>query len=269
MAVKFIALDIDGTLVNEKKQLTAKTYEAIHRAAEKGIVIAIASGRPLKGILPVAKVLDLDKIGGYILSFNGGRILEYPSMKVIRNITLKPEYIPEIYELSVSNKVNIMSYEGDIVISENVQDKYLILEAGLNGLETKQIDNFVKHIDFPINKCLMLGEGNYLAEVEKVVHNKLSDRMDVYRSEPYFLEVLPKGIDKAKSLEELIQKLGIDRSELMTFGDGYNDKTMIEYAGIGVAMANARPEVRECADFVTLSNEEDGVAFAIEKYIFN
>ena len=91
--------------------------------------------------------------------------------------------------------------------------------------------------------------------------------MGVYRSEPYFLELVPKGIDKAQSLAVLLQKTGYTREEMIAIGDGFNDKSMIEYAGLGVAMANAQEVVKQAADYVTLSNEEDGVADVVKKFV--
>ena len=91
--------------------------------------------------------------------------------------------------------------------------------------------------------------------------------MGVFRSEPYFLELVPKGIDKARSLAVLLQKLGMTKEEMIAIGDGFNDLSMIQYAGLGVAMANAQEIVKENADFITLSNEEDGVAHVVEKFI--
>lgn len=268
MSIKVLALDIDGTLTNNKKEITPITREAIKRAADKGVKIVIASGRPLKGIVPVADKLGLKEMGGYVLSFNGGRITDYKSGEIIHDEKLPGEYIKEIYDLSAENHVNIMSYEGDDVISENIDDEYLHIEARINGLGIRKIEDFPKYIDFPVNKCLMLGPGEYLAEVEKRVYEKLHDRMDVYRSEPFFLEILPKGIDKARSLMHLLKRFGYTKEELMACGDGYNDLTMIKYAGVGVAMSNGNEEVKKCADFITLSNEEDGVARAIERFIF-
>lgn len=91
--------------------------------------------------------------------------------------------------------------------------------------------------------------------------------MGVFRSEPYFLELVPKGIDKARSLSVLLEKLGMTKDEMIAVGDGFNDLSMIQYAGLGVAMANAQKVVKENADFITLSNEEDGVAHVVEKFI--
>lgn len=267
MAYKVLALDIDGTLTNGKKEITPATKEAVWKAAKKGVRIVIASGRPIQGILAFASELKLEELDGYILSFNGGRLISCKTGDIVHDIKLPLEYLPEIYELAKQYKVNLMSYEGDDLICEVADDPFLAIEARINGLGIKRVDNLKEHIDFPINKCLMLGPGDYLGEVEKKVYEALHGRMDVYRSEPYFLEVLPKGVDKAKALSKLLELLGCERSELMACGDGYNDLTMIKYAGLGVAMENARDEVKEQADFVTLSNEEDGVAYAINKFI--
>ena len=267
MAYKVLALDIDGTLTNSEKKITERTKRAVDAAAERGVKIVIASGRPVQGIGEFARELRLKENDGYILSFNGGRLISCKTGEIIHDMKLPLEYLPEIYALSKEYGVNLMSYEGDDLITETPDDEFLAIEARINGLGIKKVDNLVEHIDFPINKCLMLGEGNYLAEVEKKVHAALCDRMDVYRSEPYFLEILPKGVDKAKALEKLLNMLGSSREELMACGDGFNDLTMIRYAGLGVAMANARDEVKESADYVTCSNDEDGVAAAIEHLI--
>ena len=267
MAYKVLALDIDGTLTNSEKKITERTKRAVDAAAERGVKIVIASGRPVQGIREFARELRLEENDGYILSFNGGRLISCRTGEIIHDMKLPLEYLPEIYALSKEYGVNLMSYEGDDLITETPDDEFLAIEARINGLGIKKVDNLVEHINFPINKCLMLGEGNYLAEVEKKVHAALCDRMDVYRSEPYFLEILPKGVDKAKALERLLNMLDSSREELMACGDGFNDLTMIRYARLGVAMANARDEVKESADYVTCSNDEDGVAAAIERFI--
>lgn len=267
MAYRVLALDIDGTLTNSEKKITERTRSAISRAAQCGVKIVIASGRPVQGILGYARQLKLKELDGYILSFNGGRLISCRTGEIIHDMKLPLQYMPEIYKLSKQYGVNLMSYEGDDLITEEPEDRFLAIEARINGLGIKKVDNLLEYIDFPINKCLMLGDGDYLADVEKKVYAALSDRLDVYRSEPYFLEILPKGVDKAKALEGLLYKLGCERTELMACGDGYNDLTMIRYAGMGVAMENAREEVKSEADYVTLSNDEDGVAAAIEKFI--
>jgi Cof subfamily protein (haloacid dehalogenase superfamily) len=131
------------------------------------------------------------------------------------------------------------------------------------------VDNFLEAIHFPVAKCLIVGEPTRLAVLEKEMYEHLKDRMGVFRSEPYFLELVPKGIDKAQSLSVLLGEIGMRREEMICVGDGFNDLSMIRYAGLGVAMANAQDVVKENADYITLSNEEDGVAAVVEKFILN
>ena len=131
----------------------------------------------------------------------------------------------------------------------------------------KKVDHFLEVIKFPIAKCLIVGEPTRLAVLEKEMYEHLKDRMGVFRSEPYFLELVPKGIDKAQSLAVLLKEIGMTKEEMIAVGDGFNDLSMIQYAGLGVAMANAQEIVRQNADYITLSNEEDGVAAVVEKFI--
>lgn len=115
----------------------------------------------------------------------------------------------------------------------------------------------------------MTDDGDYLALVEPKVKAALGKNFSVYRSDPFFLEILPKGIDKAKSLDRLLHTLGLSKNEMIACGDGYNDLTMIQYAGLGVAMGNGVLPVRKAADYITLSNEEDGVAHVVEKFMLS
>ena len=120
-------------------------------------------------------------------------------------------------------------------------------------------------ITFPIIKCLMTADGNYLAKVEKEMKKYWEGRLNIVRSEPYFLEVTEVGIDKASTLTGMVKKLGKSVDNLICCGDGFNDLSMIKAAGIGVAMSNAQDKVREAADYITKSNDEDGIVDVIEK----
>lgn len=153
------------------------------------------------------------------------------------------------------------------MVSERLDDKYLQTEVKINGLGQKRVDSLKAHLTYEVPKFLMLGDGDYLAKIEKEVYEKLHDRMDVYRSEPFFLEILPKGINKATGLAKLLDTLGATRDELIAFGDGYNDISMIEYAGLGVAMGNAFDKVKESADIIAPDNDEDGIADVLERYV--
>jgi len=114
---------------------------------------------------------------------------------------------------------------------------------------------------------MIVGKPDKLEHLEKELVSYYNGKVSIYRSEPFFLEILPPGVDKAKCLQSLALRLGIRREEVMACGDGFNDVGMIQYAGLGVAMANAQQVVKDKADFVTLSNEEDGVAAAVERFV--
>lgn len=266
---KILAFDIDGTLTNSDKIITEGTKGAIFKAMEKGCKVVIATGRPVQGIVDYAKELKLKENGGYILALNGGRIISCADDKVLSDIKVPMEYYKEIYELSKKHGVNLLTYEGDSVISEDIDDEYLNVESRICHLDKIKVPNLLERLTFEVNKFLMTAEGSYLAEVEKDVYEKLHDRMDVYRSEPFFLEILPPDINKASALETLLGILGFKREELMAFGDSYNDLTMIKYAGLGVAMGNAKDVVKENADYIAPTNDEDGIVDVINKFILD
>ena len=269
MAYEVLVLDIDGTLTNSKKEITEKTLEAVISAQNEGIKVVIASGRPTAGIKDIAKKLKLDEYGGYVLSYNGAKITNFKTKEVIYNETLPKEMIPAIYEEAVEQKVGIVTYEGSDAISGNGIDEYNQLEARINGIGLREVEDFPNYVRFSVNKCLLTGEPSHMAEVEKKMKERFGSFLNIYRSEDFFVEVMPQNIDKAYSLGKLLKHLGLDRSQMIACGDGFNDLSMIKYAGLGVAMANAQEVVKEAADYITLSNDEDGVAKVINKFMLN
>lgn len=270
MEYKLLALDLDGTLTNSKKQITPHTLETLIRAQqEKGLKIILASGRPTYGVAPLANALQLDKFGGFILAYNGGEIINWRTHEIMYKNLLDHDVLPYLYECAKKNDFAIVTYENEYVLTEKPNDEYVLKEALLNVMKIKKVDNFLEAVRHPIAKCLIVGEPTRLAILEKEMQEQLKDRMGVFRSEPYFLELVPKGIDKARSLSVLLEELELKREELMAAGDGFNDLSMVRFAGMGVAMANAQDVVKENADFITLSNDEDGVAYAVEKFILS
>lgn len=268
MNYRMIVLDLDGTLTNSKKQITPHTRETLIRAQQQGIKVVLASGRPTYGIVPIAEQLELATYGGYILAYNGGEIINWSNREVLHAQVLDPAVLPYMYRCAKEHGFAIVTYRDKYVITETPDDEYVLKEAILNVMQTLKVDNFLEYIDFPVPKCLIVGEAERLHQLELEMHAQLKETNEVYRSEPYFLELVPKGIDKAQSLAVLLEKTGIRREEVIACGDGFNDLSMIKFAGLGVAMQNAQPIVREAADFITLSNDEEGVAHVIEQFIF-
>lgn len=266
MKYKIMVLDLDGTLTNSQKKISSKTKKSLINLQKKGVKLVLASGRPTQGITPLAQELSLEKYNGYILSYNGAKIINYQTGEVIYNATLPKELVPQVYNEAVKNDVGILTYDGDKIVLGNGVDRYVELESKINGIPMEEVDDFVEYVDFDVNKCLLTGDGDRMALLEKDMKGKFGDKLNIYRSEPFFLEVMPQNIDKAYSLSKLLEPLGIDREEMVCCGDGFNDLSMIKYAGLGVAMENAQPKVKEAADFVTLSNDEDGVAYVVDKF---
>lgn len=269
MSYKLLVMDIDGTLTNSQKKVTEKTKSSILKIQQQGITVAIASGRPTPGIKAIADELELSRYGGFVLSYNGAKIINCQSNESVYNSVLPQEFLPEIYDFAVEHSLGIITYENSGIVSGNGVNKYVELEARITGLPIKEVDNFAQYVDFDVNKCLLSADGDYLATVEPVMKEKFGDRLNIFRSEPFFLEVMPQGIDKANSLKHLLQHLNLTKDEMICCGDGFNDLSMIQYAGLGVAMENAQQCVKDAADFITLSNDDDGVAYVIERFILS
>lgn len=258
-----IALDLDGTLTNHDKVVTPRTRQALLLAESKGTIIIIASGRPTYGIVPVAECLELEKRGGYILSYNGGNIVNAKTGEKLFSQFLPDAVIPILYKYAKEKNHALLGYAGNEIITEMPDDQYVKEESRINKMNIRKVDNLLDALEPHPTKLLMTGDPTDMIKAEEELVEILGEKMDIFRSAPFFLELVPKGIDKAQSLLRLLSKINLTPADLMAFGDGYNDLSMLKFAGVGVAMANAAPEVRADADYVTLSNEEDGVAEAL------
>jgi len=263
---KILVLDIDGTLTNSKKQITEATKQAIWELMDRGHLVALASGRPTPGMRRYEKELELDKRGGYLLSYNGARIVECISDEVVHQNFLPLQVVPELYEFARERGAGLITYDGDIVISAFEPDEYIKLEAGINWLPIRHEPDFVEYVNYDINKCLMTAPGEQAAVYEKELQERFRDIISIYRSEPFFIEIMPKDINKAVGLDLVLKGLGMGPEQAVCCGDGYNDISMIEYAKVGVAMGNAQPAVKDAADYIAPTNDEDGLVDVISRF---
>ena len=159
MKYKLLALDIDGTLTNSQKQISPKTRQALMEAQQKGLRLILASGRPTDGVRPLARQLEMEKYGGFILSYNGARVIDLSNEQVVYEKTLAPEIIPVIGELAHKYKIGVLTYVDGAVITETPEDPYIQLEARINGLPLKGVENFAATVTEQEPKCLMTGDG--------------------------------------------------------------------------------------------------------------
>ena len=268
MKYKLLVLDVDGTLLNDEREISKRTLAALLKVQQMGVRIVLASGRPTYGLMPLAKTLELGNYGGFILSYNGCQIIKAQNGEILFERRINPEMLPYLEKKARKNGFAIFTYHDDTLITDSPDNEYIKNEALLNNLKIIREDEFSTAIDFAPCKCMLVSDKEKaLIGLEQHWEKRLAGTLDAFRSEPYFLEVVPCGVNKANTLGALLEHLGVTREEVIAVGDGVCDVTMLQLAGMGVAMGHSQDSVKVCADYVTASNEEDGVALAVEKLI--
>ena len=268
MKYKLLVLDVDGTLLNDEREISKRTLAALLKVQQMGVRIVLASGRPTYGLMPLAKVLELGNYGGFVLSYNGCQIIKAQNGEILFERRINPEMLPYLEKKARKNGFAIFTYHDDNIITDSPDNEHIKHEAQLNNLRIIREEEFSTAIDFAPCKCMLVSDKEEaLVGLEQHWKRRLAGTLDTFRSEPYFLEVVPCGVDKANTLGVLLEHLGVKREEVIAIGDGVCDVTMLQLAGMGVAMGHSQDSVKVCADYVTASNEEDGVALAVEKLI--
>ncbi len=263
---KLLGLDMDGTLLREDKTISEVTKQKIAEAKAKGVKVVLASGRPLEGLQRYLKELDLVHEGDYVVSFNGAVVQDTYTKEIVSKTTLKGTDLHKIYALSKELGVNIHAFTSEGCITP-VLTKYSILEGEINGIDVAVIDYDAVSTEEDLIKIMLVDEPEALEAAMKNIPQHFYDTYTVVRSAPFFLEFLNKKVDKGTGMKALADALAIKQEEVICIGDAGNDEHMVRYAGLGVAMGNAFPELKEIADFITKTNEEDGVAHVIDTYI--
>ena len=264
---KMLVLDLDDTLLRDDYSISARNKEMLMKAQALGVKVVLASGRPTPAMLQYAEELKLDVFDSYLISFNGAVVTAMKQNEVIFERSLTMDEVHSIYDYGVENNVDIITYSDKGVISET-ESKYIDVELGLTGLPLHKVPSFKAEVQSSAVKCILLENPDYLKVLEPKLKAARPD-LSIARSKPFFLEVMPKGIDKAASIAFLIDKLGIKQSELIAVGNAGNDLTMVKFAGLGIWVDNVDPDLRHHADAIVASNNEDGVAEVVEKYILN
>jgi len=267
MKEKILVLDLDGTLLNSQKEISPATKASIRRMMEKGHKVILASGRPAPGMYRYEQELELERFGGYLLSFNGALIISCRTGEILCQRTLPHALIPELYFFARKNGCGLATHLGEVAISAFEPDWYVAHEAQINGMSVRMVENFVDFVDFDVYKCLMTAEPERAAGLEEELREKCGYAASIYRSEPFYIEVMPKGVDKGEALGKMLEMMGKCRENVICCGDSFNDISMIKFAGVGVAMGNAQPEVKEAADYVTADLDSDGLVEVIDRFI--
>lgn len=278
MAIKVIIMDVDGTLTNSKKVVTPKTKEALLKAEEKGAILILASGRPTSGLMDLARELKMDQYHGLLVAYNGSKVIDCKTNETLFNQALSVEEGKAVLEhMKKFERVRPMIDKGEYMYVNNVYDNWItwkgepfdVIQYESRGGKFKlcEIDDLAAFVDFPLNKILTTSDPEYLQAHYKEMMEPFKDTLSCMFTGDFYFEFTAQGIDNAKALDTVLSPMGYRREEMIAFGDGHNDASMVNYAGIGVAMANAVDDLKAIADEVTLSHDEDGIAASLYKHM--
>lgn len=262
-----IAMDLDDTLLTKELRISDATKKTLMQCQKDGIHIILASGRPIYAIEKYAEELELGKYGGYIVGFNGAAVKDCKGNRIILQKNLPMDYIRKLYDISVQHQVYIHTYVGNEILTP-CNNQYTEIEGQLTGMPIREVQDFVNTVDQEVVKVLLLEEPEYLKTVYDKLKPELEDKLSLTISKPFFLEIMDKGIEKGAALRHICNKLGIKPENMIAFGDSYNDLSMLTSSGLGIAMGNAQTAVKKQSDYVTDSNNEDGIAKAICRFVY-
>lgn len=275
-SIKAILLDIDGTLTNDDKVITPRTRDALLKAQEKGVVLVLASGRTATGLSTYAATLDLANHNGVLVCYNGAKSLNCQTGQVYFEQSLTVDQGKRVLEhmkkFDVAPVIDHEEYmyvnDAFFTIERDGKPWHIIeYEGHSNNYLLCEKRDLVATAEWPINKILTAGQPEYLQEVWQEMQAPFEGELSAMFTAPHYFEFTPLGVDKVRALKDTFDVLGIDQSEVMSFGDAQNDLTMIKWAQIGVAMGNAVDEVKAQADYVTGDNNSDGIADALERLV--
>ena len=268
MSYQLIGLDLDGTLTNSKKVIPEATREALIDLMKQGKKVVLISGRSTEGVFFLAQDLQMDKYDGYIIGFNGGRLMSCASRELIEDLFLPDGVAEPIYKMAKEYPgICLITYIEDKIIAGMKTNQYVEYESFGSRMEVIESDHFLEDADRPLNKLVVCGDPEDVSELVGRLREEFADRLNIFTSDPYYGEIMPQGIDKGRTLKKLVDHLGLSPEEVICCGDSGNDIPMLSYAGLGVAMENALPEVKEVADYITRSNDEEGVLHVIRKFM--
>lgn len=265
-AIKLIALDIDGTLTNDQKDITPRTKKALLQAQKQGIRLALVSARPANGLCKPAGLLEMEQYEGMLIAYNGGRITNAETQESYVGASIERNLAKNILRFLENLPVHVILDDGKQFF---VVDRYAYkveYECMNNQMECTEVENLADFLCFEPLKMLLSVDPEMIIEVQEKIEKFLPQSLTVVRTAEFYLEIIPRSINKGQALLDVCKVLGIDPKETIAFGDAQNDIPMLQAAGIGVAMGNAEESVKQAADDVTLSNNEDGIVVSLQKY---
>ena len=271
MERKALFLDMDGTTLNDEVQIPKENYEAMEAAVKAGHEIVITTGRPLASDRILLKKWDLERIGlRYVIAFNGGMVLDTLSGEILYQKTLTLPQMRKAVQAAHDRGIYIQTYEGDKVLTDDEGAEGLAHYIHKNGMQHKVVNDLLT--DMHEEACKMLAidiqHPERLEPLKAELESWQTEPMDLYLSCKEYMEIMPKGVSKGNAVKAFCEEQGIPLANALSAGDEYNDISMIQAAGIGCAVANARPDVKAIADYVTENDNNHGAIHEIiEKFM--
>ena len=269
MSIKFIAIDTDGTLLNSNGEILPSTRKAIKKALDKGIKVALCSGRPIAGLQHFMNDLGIKGPDQYAITLNGA-ITRTADSKIMTEDLVSNEFYRRMTDFGNKSHIpfNIVSPDSQIITNDRDVDFMVYLQAYENTatLYIREPDDFDS--DFEVAKGCFVGTKELLDQWEEKVRQEFGNDLYVVRADDHFLELLNPKVNKGNGLKELTEKLGIKQDEVMAIGDAGNDISMFDFAGTAVCMGNGSEEAKKHADYVTTSNDNDGISNAFNHFVF-
>ena len=287
---KLVAIDLDGTLLNSYGEVSKNNKETIQKAIEKGTEIVLASGRPIMSVKNLANEIGCNN---YMICGNGAITYDLQNDEIIYDRFMEKSKVLQIVKICEENSIFYTVYTKDTILTKNLNYHVLFFnQENANKPENQKtnitiIDNIEKYIEqreesdyLKITVCdtdrvifesiirkLRTVKDIDVLDIEHMSRKVIKDGTDKVLVEYYYTEITNINVDKWQAIENLIEKLQIDKSEVIAIGDNVNDKKMIENAGLGVMMENSAEYIKNTADFVTKDNDNDGVAEVINNFI--
>ncbi|MGO4942359.1 Cof-type HAD-IIB family hydrolase [Ruoffia tabacinasalis] len=270
--IQLVAIDLDGTLLRDDKSLSQENVDAIKDAIEQGVQVVICTGRTLPSIQYLSKQLPQGHGDEYLILQNGAVIHQLPDLNIVHETILTESDRQAIYDVFKeyrSEEVQMVAFDPDklYLVDDETANPTVVQDA-----KTLSTDITLAKFEEVLNlgtlyKIVVFGGVEFIDDYLEKIPNDLYEQVHIVRSLPVAIEFIPKLANKANGLNALIQQLDIKAENIMTIGDELNDYEMVKMAGLGVAMENGHPEVKRVADELTLTNNENGVAHAIRKFV--
>ena len=262
---KLIAIDIDDTLLNDDIIVTEATKLALERAIQSGVTVTLATGRMYSS---ARKIADQIQLNVPIITYQGALVKTLLNEQVLYERCVPVDAARQLLQYAKEHNLHLQLYVDDILYGTEDNERIQAYSQLVN-IPYEIESDFAKLIDKPNHKMLIIDDPEVLDHHAVILQELLGDQLHITKSKAHYLEFMHKEGTKGHALQALAQHIGATMDETIAIGDAWNDREMILAAGLGVAMGNAVPMLKEIADYVTLSNNDDGVCHVIEKFIFN